>query len=337
MSYTPITDRQFKTSQSNKQPKSPTQSIVIVLFIVLFIVFIALFFNNRRSPNSSESSNTTSASTESNAQLNTPSNAINEQSTESVKTTYLSQDEAEKAPAEIQFKWGLQYAKGNGVIKNDSMALEWWRRSAEKGYVKAQVNLAWAYEVGMGIEKDYYSAFTWYRKAAEQQDAIAQNKLGVFYENGISVEKNMIAALEWYRKAALQGLADAQNKLGIIYAQGINEESVIDNNPHTNKPIAPYMEQSIHIAKDETAAVEWFKKAANQGDIDAQYNLALMYANGMGTDKNELQAYFWSMLSGEKGNKNAQQLNDVMAERLTPEQKTQANITAQNWVSNLNR
>jgi TPR repeat protein len=312
MSYTPISNY-----RPSKQPKKSSIKIVLIIIATVggFLYFMISGKNNK--------SELTKSIVE---PIQQPI-----QSNQSNQSNTISQDQAEQASAETQFKWGLQYSKGNGVAKNDQAAAAWWRRSAEKGYVKAQVNLAWAYETGVGLKQDFDSALMWYRKAADQNDAIAQNKLGIFYEQGIGIEKNTVAAVEWYRKAALQGLADAQNKLGIIYAQGIGEaDTPIDS----SKPSAPYINQQIKIPKDETAALEWFKKAANQGDIDAQYNLAIMYVNGLGTDRSDMQAYFWTTLSAAKGNKNAQDLNDIIANRLTPEQKTQANMTAQAWVPN---
>ena len=46
-----------------------------------------------------------------------------------------------------------------------------------------------------------------------------------------------------------------------------------------------YME-AIGTDKNYFKAFEWFYKAAQNGDIQAQRNLAIMYANGLGTEKN---------------------------------------------------
>ncbi|HEM9355462.1 TPA: sel1 repeat family protein, partial [Streptococcus agalactiae] len=36
------------------------------------------------------------------------------------------------------------------------------------------------------------------------------------------------------------------------------------------------------VRQDYTQAVQWYRKAAEQGLADAQYNLGMMYANGQG-------------------------------------------------------
>ena len=40
-------------------------------------------------------------------------------------------------------------------------------------------------------------------------------------------------------------------------------------------------------------AVEWYRKAADQGDAPAQHNLGAMYANGMGVPQNLTEALRW--------------------------------------------
>ena len=48
-------------------------------------------------------------------------------------------------------------------------------------------------------------------------------------------------------------------------------------------------------------------KAAHQGDTSAQCNLGLMYANGRGVAKDFEQAVFWYRKAAEQGNVNAQE------------------------------
>jgi len=57
--------------------------------------------------------------------------------------------------------------------------------------------------------------------------------------------------VKYYKRAANLGDARAQNKLGEMYRDGLG------------------------VYQDEKKAVDWFTKAANQGNIDAQKNLGL--------------------------------------------------------------
>lgn len=100
------------------------------------------------------------------------------------------------------------------------VAYKAWTPLAELGYAKAEAALAWMYYTGNGIEKDISQAIEWYRKAAQQGHAIAQNNLGVMYENGQTGRVNEQAAASWYRNAADEGYAYAQYNLGRMYAEG---------------------------------------------------------------------------------------------------------------------
>ena len=47
-------------------------------------------------------------------------------------------------------------------------------------------------------------------------------------------------------------------------------------------------------------------KSANQGDVEAQYNLGLMYENGQGVLQDYKEAIKWYKKSAEQGDKHAQ-------------------------------
>jgi len=52
-------------------------------------------------------------------------------------------------------------------------------------------------------------------------------------------------------------------------------------------------EQGIGVEKDQKEAVIWYLKAAQQGNSNAQYNLAVLYENGRGCDVNFQEAHKW--------------------------------------------
>ena len=55
----------------------------------------------------------------------------------------------------------------------------------------------------------------------------------------------------------------------------------------------------------QTALQEW-RPLADQGDVDAQYNLALMYLNGQGVPQDFAEAARWYQLAAEQGFPKAQ-------------------------------
>jgi Sel1 repeat/U-box domain len=106
---------------------------------------------------------------------------------------------------EAQFKLGLTYMNGEGVTKNDKIAVQWYRFAADGGHAAAQCNLGSMYHKGNGVTKNYGTAVEWYRCSAEQGSATAQYNLGVLYEHGCGVEKSRETARKWYQHSADQG------------------------------------------------------------------------------------------------------------------------------------
>ena len=98
--------------------------------------------------------------------------------------------------------------------------LEAVRRAAERGDATAQFNLGVMYAKGEGVPRDDTEAVRWYRQAAEQNHADAQFTLGLMYINGLGVLRDDTEAVHWYRGAAAQGHADAQLLLGGMYVEG---------------------------------------------------------------------------------------------------------------------
>jgi len=52
-------------------------------------------------------------------------------------------------------------------------------------------------------------------------------------------------------------------------------------------------EKGIGVSKDEKEAIAWYRKSAEQGNAYAQYNLAVLYENGRGTAVDFAQANAW--------------------------------------------
>ena len=110
------------------------------------------------------------------------------------------------------------------------------------------------------------------------------------------------------RAAAEQGDAWAQFALGNRYDQGEG------------------------VPQDYGAAVEWYRRAAAQGIATAQTNLGVKYAQGEGVPEDDTLAHMWFNLAGASGHKKAREARDVVAQRMTPAQRAQAQRLAREWV-----
>ena len=61
--------------------------------------------------------------------------------------------------------------------------------------------------------------------------------------------------------------------------------------------------------------MKWFRKAAEQGEIYAQYNLGWMYGTGTGVPQDDDEAVKWFRKAAEQGHAEAQLRLDEMKDK----------------------
>ena len=61
------------------------------------------------------------------------------------------------------------------------------------------------------------------------------------------------------------------------------------------------------VAQDYSAAMKWFRMAADQGSAEAQYNLGVMYYKGQGVPQNTSEALRWIHKAQVQGYEKAKQ------------------------------
>jgi hypothetical protein len=54
------------------------------------------------------------------------------------------------------------------------------------------------------------------------------------------------------------------------------------------------------VPQDYAAAASWYRKAAEQGNADAQFNLGSMYYKSLGVPQDHVIAYMWLKLCGSQ-------------------------------------
>ena len=68
-------------------------------------------------------------------------------------------------------------------------------------------------------------------------------------------------------------------------------------------------------------AIEWYKKAAEQGDAEAQCTVGGMYRHGQGVDKCDSSAMRWFAKAAAQGFEEAQAaIDDILVERRSTKQ-----------------
>ena len=198
-------------------------------------------------------------------------------------------------------------AKKEGNYKK---AVEYLRKSADKGYVLAMFNLGMCYEQGVGLNPSILEAWSWYKKAADKGYAPAMNSLGAICEKKHAVAE----AMTWYRKAADRGLLVAQFSLGTIL---MNQQKYEDAMRYLQKAaeqgfaaaqcnLGLLYERGLGTVQNYSKAFEWYQKAANLGIAAGQHNLARCFTLGIGVAANPNEAFKWYRKAAEQGFAQAQ-------------------------------
>ena len=171
-------------------------------------------------------------------------------------------------------------------------------------------------------------------ESAKSGDLNAQRKVGLGYCSGQVVKQNYPKALYWFYEVAKQkGVnkvivekirwiaskdADAQFLLGKCYSEGqgvaTNLEEAVNwyrkaaeqGNAKAQYSLGDCYEYGYGVTKNETEAANWYRKAAEQGNAKAQNNLGACYGRGYGVTKNEAEAVNWYRKAAEQGNATAQ-------------------------------
>ena len=162
-------------------------------------------------------------------------------------------------------------------------AVEWLQKAGEQGHAEAALDLSQIYGHGDdGVEQNEQKAVEWLMKAAERGSANARYDLGRRYHGGRGMDQDGAKAVEWFKKCLQVAPAptndNGQNAFLISNAQ--NE-------------LARHYADGDGVEQDDAKAVEWFTKAAEHGNLDAQYKLGVRYAEGHGVAVNFDKAVAW--------------------------------------------
>lgn len=148
---------------------------------------------------------------------------------------------------------------------------------------------------GRGVPKDPVEAARWLRMAAEQGHADAQFKLGMLYIEGDGVPEDATEAVRWLHRAAQQGHAQTLEMFGDALDELASLEAVSDDAGGGSE-----------VQGD--ARFNQLLAAAEGGDAEAQYELAVAYAEGRGgvdNDERTKQVLLWATRAANQGHPGA--------------------------------
>jgi AcrR family transcriptional regulator len=140
-------------------------------------------------------------------------------------------------------------------------------------------------------------------------DVGAQRALALAYLKGDGVAKDIQTAQLWAQAAASGGDAEAQYLLGTLNngdpAQAFSWLSRAAAAGHLKAmhALAVAYAQGQGTARNEAAAADWFAKAAVRGFVDSAFNLAVLYERGHGVAQNPKEALRWYRAAAKAGDR----------------------------------
>ena len=78
------------------------------------------------------------------------------------------------------------------------------------------------------------------------------------------------------------------------------------------------------VPQHDVEAVKWYKLAAEQGYAMAQFNLGSMYYIGLGVTQDYIKAYMWNNLAAAQGDAHAVENRNIVASKMSQQQLAKA-------------
>ena len=226
---------------------------------------------------------------------------------------------------------GDSYANGTGVPKDTDQAAIWYRKAADQGDTQARTNLRMMFYLGQVNPVDVPGTGPWWRdlvqEAAQERQAFAQTsatasqgnvdamiQLGIDYLTGVGTSRNSALAKAEFQQAAQHQRVDARCLFDIVSSIDVEQGQIVQQcleaatqGSAVSQFAVSYMYRNARfgLPVDLKKMVEWERKAADQGWVDAQLWLGRDYGGGYGMPKDQKQADFWYRKAANQGSYSA--------------------------------
>ena len=202
----------------------------------------------------------------------------------------------------------LCYANGYEVKRDFQKAFELYQQAAEKGQPIAQYQLAMCYRYGLGVGKNIEMAVDWLMRAAASYYEWGRT---LYTDSCFSVANMRYReALGIWAIAAELGSTQAQHEITsrVHYDQLTSEQAQEFQSAYkrqlTNISAEKVQENFLILfdkaRKPTPAYIKTVRNLSDNGDLDARYELALLYLKGRGVAKNHAQAVELLQSAAEK-------------------------------------
>lgn len=213
--------------------------------------------------------------------------------------------------------------RGQGMAKDVGVSDQFYERAlpkvvtlARQGDVQMQIQLAKMYHKALGTKEDLELAGIWYSTAAgllepqvEAGDLDAAKKLGNILVIGIGVERDPVLAGKLYERAAEAGDRAGSYLAGLMWFTG-----------RAGHPV------------DHKRGFKWLFAAAEADHPLSQYYVGTAFADGLGVDKNAIDAAMWLTLAQDRGIGASRSAMKDLGEKANEARINEGVARAEDWI-----
>jgi TPR repeat protein len=185
---------------------------------------------------------------------------------------------ADEGNAESMYRVGRMYAGGVGTTRDETEAVQWYRKGAGAGNSNAEAALAVALLEGHGAALDRQEGVRLLKVAASKDHVQSMYRLSHILLDGKIIDKDTLEATRLLTKASEAGHTPSMVDLGRMYGTGSG------------------------VQADPAKALIWFKRATDLGDSGGMAGLGWIYQEGKGVGTDLTKAVMWYRRAADHGN-----------------------------------
>lgn len=131
----------------------------------------------------------------------------------------------------------------------------------------------------------------------------------------VPVTTTMITAVLFYVFSGVKDKLDEPSKISEFRA---TEKDAGKGDMDAQFNLGVMYKNGTGVKKDETKAFEWYRKAGLGGHQVAQYNLGVLSRNGWGVPQDFIQSYKWHKIADYNGYGRAKRQLDILRNKMQP-------------------